>query len=164
MSQARELGLSRDVLTKLVSRGRLLRVGHGLYKLACPLPYSEAYAPYAQAVAQVGPEAYLFGESVLAMLQLAPTNPRHMFVATPRRVRKRFDEGYRVRQVVSGSAVAYYESVPSQSAADAIRSCIGHMMRERLELAIANGVKKEYFDEATARLLRKEVRSHGEET
>lgn len=163
-AQAKSLGISRDILTKLVARGRLLRVGHGLYKLACPLPFSEDYAPYAQAVAQVGPEAYLYGESVLAMLRLAPTNPKRMYVATPRRVRKHFDEGLQVRQVVDAQSVSYYENVPSQSAADAILSCVGHMMTDRLEQAIDNGVKKDYFDMATARRLRKEVRAYVEKT
>ena len=139
-----------------------MRVGHGLYKLACPLPYSEDFAPYAQAVAQVGPDAYLYGESVLAMLKLTPTNPKRMYVATPRRVRKRFDEGLRVRQVAGAQDVTYYGSVPSQSAAAAILCCIGHIMTGRLEQAIVNGVKKDYFDATTARKLRKEVCAHGE--
>ena len=161
-AQAKSIGISRDILTKLVSRGKLLRVGHGLYKLACPLPYSEDFAPYAQAVAQVGSDAYLYGESVLAMLKLSPTNPTRMYVATPRRVRKHFDEGLRVLQVEGTQDVTYYGSVPSQSAADAIRCCIGHIMTDRLEQAIVNGVKKDYFDATTARKLRKEVCAHGE--
>ena len=161
-ARAKELGISRDVLTKLVSRGRLLRVGHGLYKLACPLPYSEDFAPYAQAVALVGPEAFLYGESVLAMLRLAPTNPKRMYVATPRRVRKRLTAGLEVLQLARTDDVTYYESVPSQPAESAILSCIGHLMCGRLEQAIDTAVRKEYFDEATARRLRKEVRRHGE--
>lgn len=100
----------------------MLRVGHGLYKLACPLPYSEDYAPYAQAVALVGPEAYLYGESVLAMLRLAPTNPKRMYVATPRRVRKQLNAGLEVLQQIQTGDVTYYENVPSQPAASAILS------------------------------------------
>lgn len=96
------------------------------------------------------------------MLKLAPTNPKRMYVATPRRVRKRFDDGLEVLQMQTGDEVTYYESVPSQSAADAIRCCIGHIMRDRLQQAIDNGLKKEYFDDMTAHGLRKEIRTHGE--
>lgn len=163
-ARAKALGIARDVLTKLVSRGRLLRVGHGLYKLACPMPYSADYEPYAQAVALVGPEAYLYGESVLAMLQLTPTNPKRMYVATPRRVRKRFDAGFNVRQQSPCDDVAYYEGVPGQSVADAIRSCIGLMMSDRLDAAIENGLKKELIDGKTARMLHREVCRNGEKT
>jgi len=98
------------------------------------------------------------------MLKLAPTNPKRMYVATPRRVRRRFDAGLEVLQMRTGDEVAYYESVPSQSAADAIRCCIGHMMRDRLRQAADNGLKKEYFDDVTARELRREIRTHGEKT
>ena len=36
-------------------------------------------------------------------------------------------------------------------------------MTGRLEQAIVNGVKKDYFDAATALKLRKDVRAHGED-
>lgn len=163
-ARAKTLGISRDILTKLVARGKLLRVGHGLYKLACPMPYSEDYAPYAQAVALVGPEAYLYGESVLAMLRLAPTNPKRMYVATPRRVRKRFEEGYVILQLCPCEDLTYYESVPSQKVADAIRCCVGSVMRERLEQAIDNGLRLEYLDEEIAKTLKSEVRNYGQAT
>jgi len=160
-AQARGLGISRDVLTKLVSRGKLLRVGHGLYKLACPMPYSADYAPYAHAVALVGPEAYLFGESVLAMLRLAPTNPKRMYVATPNRVRKSFAEGFVICQHRPCEDLTYYESVPSQKVADAIRSCMGTVMRSRLEQAIEMSLHRDYIGSDEARILRKELCSHG---
>lgn len=51
-------------------RGRVEKVGHGLYRLAKWVPGSNG--PYAWAVAAVGPDAVLCGESVIAMLELAP--------------------------------------------------------------------------------------------
>ena len=157
VAKAKEMGIRKDVLYKLVSRGRLERVGHGLYKLACPMPYSGDYAPYAQSVALIGPEAYLYGESVLAMLHLAPTNPKMMFVATAVRVRKKLEKGFVVLQNVPCSNVAYYEGVPSQTAADAIRSCFGTMMPDRLHQAINEGVRREFLEAGEARKLKREL-------
>ena len=71
---AQKMGVPAIELVKLAKRGRLIHVGRGLYRLAryVPTPYDS----YAEAVALVGPEAYLFGESVIAMHGLAPTNPK----------------------------------------------------------------------------------------
>ena len=162
-AKAKEMGIRKDVLYKLVARGRLERVGHGLYKLACPMPYSGDYAPYAQSVALIGPEAYLYGESVLAMLHLAPTNPKMMFVATPARVRRRLEKGFVVFQNAPCSNVAYYEGVPSQTVADAIRACFGTMMPDRLHQAIDEGVRKELLEESDAERLRGELNGRNKE-
>ena len=163
VAKAKEMGIRKDVLYKLVARGRLERVGHGLYKLACPMPYSEDYAPYAQSVALIGPEAYLYGESVLAMLHLAPTNPKMMFVATSVRVRKKLESGFVVLQNIPCSKVVYYEGIPSQPVADAIRSCFGTMMPDRLRQAIDEGVRKECLDASEARQLKKELNERNKE-
>lgn len=40
----------------------------------------------------MGADAYLYGESVLAMFSLCPTNPTKVFVATPKRVRRKLSE------------------------------------------------------------------------
>ena len=160
-AQAKELGITKETLSKLAHRGRLDRIGYGLYRLACPMPYSSDYAPYAQSVALVGPEAYLYGESVIAMLRLAPTNPAVMFVATPARVRKRLERGFKVIKTPPCEHLEYYEGVASQPVAEAIRSCLGTMMPDRLEAAVVNSVRKGYVGHGESRKLLKEIRNHG---
>lgn len=56
---------------------RVTKVGHGLYQLTQWIP--EQNDAYAWAVMSVGPDAVLYGESVIAMLGLAPTNPTRTF-------------------------------------------------------------------------------------
>jgi len=73
-------------MSRLASDGRLQRLGHGLYRIKHYSPTLND--PYAEAVALVGADAYLFGKSVIAMHRLAPTNPARITVATPRRIRK----------------------------------------------------------------------------
>ena len=77
--QAVEVGVPGIELAKLAHRGRLENVSRGLYRLARWVP-DDAY-PYAEAVARMGEGSYLYGESVIALLGLAPTNPALMFVA-----------------------------------------------------------------------------------
>jgi hypothetical protein len=63
-AQAREAGAAPSEFNRRCADGRLLRHGHGVYKLArwVPTPYDA----YAEAVALVGGGAYLHGESLLA--------------------------------------------------------------------------------------------------
>lgn len=80
-AQAREAGITNNELVQYAKRGRVTKVGHGLYQLTQWVP--EQNDAYAWAVMSVGPSAVLYGESVIAMLGLAPTNPTRTFVATP---------------------------------------------------------------------------------
>lgn len=76
---------------------------------------------------------YLYGESVLAMLDLAPTNPSYICVATPNRTRKSLPESIRLMKSSGDDIIAFYEGIPSQSVASAIRSARHTMMDERLK-------------------------------
>ena len=72
-AQARELEVSNTELVQQARRGKLVRVARGVYRM--PIwPYQEA-APYAIAVKAAGERAHLYGESVIALLGLAPTGP-----------------------------------------------------------------------------------------
>ncbi|MDD2588409.1 MAG: type IV toxin-antitoxin system AbiEi family antitoxin domain-containing protein [Atopobiaceae bacterium] len=132
--EARELGISNNELVQFAHRGKLTRLGQGLYRVEWYSPTEED--PYAEAVALAGPDAFLWGESVLGLLKLAPTNPAYIQVATTRRVRRTLPPHIRLTHVEEGAPVTSYVGIPSQPAADAIRSCMGHMMPERLAEAV----------------------------
>jgi predicted transcriptional regulator of viral defense system len=130
-AEAKELGVSDKEMSALTKRGRLIRRGHGVYKLARYIP--TPYDAYAEAVALVGRGAYLYGESVIAMLGLAPTNPARIFVATPARTRKVLPGHITV--VSASDTTVQYEGILSQSVFDAIGACQKTMMPKRLEEA-----------------------------
>lgn len=127
--EAREMGISYKEMSALASRGMIERRGHGVYRLArwVPTPNDR----YAEAVALVGPDSYLWGEAVLAMHGLALVNPRTLTVANPRRVRRKLPIWVKAVSGAEGAAMSY-EGVPSQSILDAIRTCKGKVMPERL--------------------------------
>lgn len=128
-AEARDLGITKTEIKRWVDTGRLTRRGHGLYKLVHYTPTE--YDRYAEAVALVGPEAYLYGESVLAMHNLALVNPAKISVATKKRVRRKLPEWVKVVSIKDGKNTAY-EGIPSQSIADAIRECEHAVMGSRL--------------------------------
>jgi len=139
-AEARELEISDKEMNSLTKRGRLTRRGHGVDKLARYVPTPND--AYAEAVALVGPKANLFGESVLDMLGLAPTNPARVFVATPVRMRKKLPEHIVV--VKANDNVNHYEGIRSQNLVDAVLACKRTMMPERLVEA-TNEASKQGF-------------------
>ncbi|WP_455139244.1 type IV toxin-antitoxin system AbiEi family antitoxin domain-containing protein [Thermophilibacter sp.] len=139
-AQARQVGVSNNELVQYARRGRVTRVGHGLYQLSRWVPGKND--PYAWAVASVGPDALLYGESVIAMLGLAPTNPNRIFVATPKRTRRKLPGNLVVEHIDRIEPSAIYDGIPCQSAYDAITSCEGKMLPERL-VAAANEARRQ---------------------
>jgi len=143
-AQAKKLGVSDKEMNALTKRGRLVKRGHGVYKLARYIP--TPHDAYAEAVALVGPEAYLYGESVIALLGLAPTNPARVFTATPARTRKRLPEHIVI--VKAHDEPACYEGIPAQSIPDAIAACHRTMMPERLEEAVKEARRQGFITDA----------------
>lgn len=129
-ARARELGVTNNELVQYARRGKLDRIGQGVYRLTHYL--STEYDSYAEAIALVGPGAFLWGESVIALLGLAPTNPANLHVASPQRSRKKLPPFIKVEKAKSGYKPTYYEGIPSQRVPDAIRACRGKMMGNRL--------------------------------
>lgn len=141
-AQARVVGVTNNELVQYARRGRVAKVGHGLYQLTRWVP--EQNDAYAWAVMMVGPGAVLYGESVIAMLGLAPTNPTRTFVASPRRIRRKLPENLKVRWVEGIEPGAIYDGIPCQNVHDAILTCKGKVLPDRL-LAAAEAARAQGF-------------------
>lgn len=140
---AAEAGVPPIELAKLAHRGRLENLSRGLYRLARWVP-DDAY-PYAEAVARMGRGSYLYGESVIAMLGLAPTNPAYLFVASPKRTRRMLPENIRVKRALPDDTVTAYDGVPSQHVKNAISAARCSMPADRLEDAAKNARDSGYL-------------------
>jgi len=155
-ADAKEMGIPVVELGKLYKRGRLNRVGHGIYRIIHYIP--TPLDGYADAVALVGKDAYLFGESVLAMHNLAPTNPATIKVATPHIVRKNLPPYIVIIMRSNDKQIAMYEGIPSQSVTDAIRACKKTMMSDRLLGAASEARKQGLISEKEMAELSKEIK------
>jgi len=142
-AKAKKLGISDKEMNALTKRGRLVRRGHGVDKLTHYVPTQND--AFAEAVALVGTGSYLYGEPVIAMLGLAPTNPSRVFVATPARIRKELPDHIVI--VKANDDVTHYEGIPSQRLTDAIAACKKTMMPERLEEAAREAGRQGYITE-----------------
>ena len=123
-------------MSALAKRNRLVHKGYGVYRLATHYQPSE-YDGYAEAVLLGGEGAMIWGESVLAMHDLALVNPPAIEVATDRRVRRTLPPWIQLlRRKVQN--LEYYQGIPCQPLAEAFRTCKGAVMNERL----ADGIRK----------------------
>ncbi|MGV8083717.1 MAG: type IV toxin-antitoxin system AbiEi family antitoxin domain-containing protein [Coriobacteriia bacterium] len=155
-AEARTLGVPSIDLVKMARRGKLYRVGHGVYRLTRYVPTE--FDKYAEAVTLVGEGSYVYGESVLAMFDLAFVNPRRITVATPARVRKALPTYIEVVSAKADTEVTQYEGVPSQSVADAFRTSRRTVMTERLLPAVEDARRQGLVSEREAKELKKEIK------
>ena len=131
---AADEGIHRKQLLAWEKMGRLERCGRGVYRLNHYVPTPLDH--YAEAVALVGHGAIIYGDGVLAMHNLALVNPPQIQVAVDHRVRRNLPRWIRLVKKPANARVVPFEGVPCQSVADAIRTCRGSVMKERLVDAI----------------------------
>jgi len=153
-AQAQRVGVTGVEMNRFVQNGRLERLGQGVYQLTkyIPTPYDQ----YAIAVALVGDGAFIHGESVLAMHNLALVNPFKMSVATPKRVRKKLPKWITIVAADKEETPTNYEGIPSQSVANALY-CRRSVIKERLVDAVHDASHEGLIDEATEKKLLKDL-------
>ena len=148
------LGIPGIELVKLAHRNRLKGLGNGVYRLVRYVP-SES-DPYALAVARVGKDAFLWGESVIALLGLAPTNPNRIYVATPHRIRRKLPNEIELIRVPDDEKTTFYEGIPCQRAISALYACRHTIMPKRLKQALKRGRAEGYITAQEERWLKEE--------
>lgn len=153
-AMARNAGVKSYELDRWMKIGRLERPVRGVYRIANYPP--STIEPYALAVLAVGEKAAIYGESVLGMLNLIPTNPAWIYVASPVRVRRKVGGGIRIVKARI-NAVEHNDGVPMQSVADAIRATRGAVRRDRRIRAADEGLRRGYVSESEYRKLMEEL-------
>ena len=154
-SDAASVGVERSELARYANDGRLEHRGRGVYRLVrwIPTPYDR----FAEAVALVGKDSMIFGDGVLAMLDLAFANPRAIPVATDRRVRKALPGWISLVRIEDMGQRTSYMGVPCQHVTDAILACQGRIMSERLIQAAKKARHEGWIDGAMERRLKRTI-------
>ncbi|MEX3504774.1 type IV toxin-antitoxin system AbiEi family antitoxin domain-containing protein [Corynebacterium sp. LK2510] len=132
LDDADELGVPAVEVHKMARRGVVKRVGVGVYR-HLDLP-TTLYTEFAVAVRSVGANAYLAGESVLHMHDLAFVNPRGITVGTPDRLRRKVPPQVTVmeRRAVEAEDLTTYWGVPSETVSKALTDGINYLMEDRV--------------------------------
>lgn len=116
-AQALELGVGAADMVSMARNRKLVRIGHGVYKLEMHSPGQ--YDDYAAAVALVGETGFVRGASSLAMRGLLPFDPSCMYLGVSRRLRRNLPPGYSVKRVAEPD-IEYVEGIPVERITSAI--------------------------------------------
>jgi predicted transcriptional regulator of viral defense system len=154
-SEAKMLGIPNVELVKLAHRGRLRRLGHGVYRIAhyIPTPYDK----YAEAIALVGRGTAIYGESVLTMHGLALVNPADIYIAAQSRIRKKLPTFIQIIYPGAPLDLVEYEGILSQSVFQAIQVSRSRIMTDRLMEAASEAERQGLISRTEAGIVRKEL-------
>jgi predicted transcriptional regulator of viral defense system len=146
--QALDRGVPQAELSKMVSRGRLEHVAHGVYRVPL-IPYSE-YTRFMLALLWTGaPEAALSHETALDAYGVSDINPTliHVTVAKSRRIRRSGGQGYAVHyQDLDSAKLTWWEGMRIVTLPAAIEQCIeSGVQRYLIRQAIERGGEKYHF-------------------
>jgi len=126
-----ELGIDRNRLYRMSHWSGLTRVAHGVYRFDGVPPTSKD--EYMEVVLRVGRDAFLQGESVLALHSLALVNPRVIHVGVPRRVRRRLPANIELQErYLPAEHLTRYDGILCTTVSQALLDCVPHLMKERL--------------------------------
>ena len=142
-ARAKDMGISNMALVQLARRGRLIHIRRGVYRLAQYVPTE--YDDYAQAVTSVGDGAYLYGESVIALLNLAPTNPTYIYVAFKGHSRKRLPKEIVLKLSPQDYSSTQLQGIPCQRVGDAILAAAATVSSDRLSKAAKEAYRTGYL-------------------
>lgn len=141
-AQAVEEGVSHAELSTMVTRDRLERVAHGVYRVP-QVPATE-FDQYQLAVLWTGvPEACLSHDSALAAWEISDINPDriHLTVARHRRIRRAGGEQYAIHhEDLDAEQVIWWQGVRTVDVSTAIGQGIAsgvptYLIRQALEQA-----------------------------
>lgn len=149
-ADARSLGVPPVELRKLAQRGKLTNIKRGLYQF--PQLTGSMNESYLLATLNVGKDAYLVADAVLAFHDLAQVNPRAIRVGTKLRVRHQLPAQVILADFsVPENQIEIRDGVRTTRVAQAIIDCKGFVMRERLLDALTNAIERGLVTSAETR-------------
>ena len=153
---AAALGVPAVELRKLAHRGRLVNVGHGLYRIAA-YPHG-ARDEYMRAALWPAGRGVISHQAALALWELADVNPARIDVSVPNpyRPRRRGGTEYRIWTVdIDPEDVDYVDGVPVTVPQRAIVEAAQAGLAPRfVEQAIQNGRRRGLIGRATETAIR----------
>lgn len=148
--QAGDAGVPAVEVRKLAARGALERVGYGVYRhLGVPV---DTRTELAAKLAEAGEGAYLEGDTVLAMFDLALVNPAQIYIGTPYRRRGRAPSHTVIthRSDMPEDDLTVYDGLRCVTVRRALLDAVPHLIGDRALDAVADARRRELIDEVEA--------------
>lgn len=148
--QADDAGVPAVEVRKLAARGALERVGYGVYRhVGVPI---DVRTELAAKLAEAGQDAYLEGDTVLAMFELALVNPSQIYIGTPHRKRGQAPRHTVIttRPNTPEDDLTVYDGLRCVTVRRALLDAIPHLIGDRALDAVADAQRFDLIDEVEA--------------
>ena len=153
-AEAEKLGMSNAEIVQQAAKGKIERVARGVYRM--PVWPAQEQDAYAIAVKAAGEDACLYGESVVTMLRLAPTNPSKMWIASTKRNRRNLGHNIQfVRRTDFQSELV--EGIACQPISKAILSAAKTLGNKRAIDASKKALSEGFITKEEAETIEKEL-------
>jgi predicted transcriptional regulator of viral defense system len=153
-AQAKKASVPAVELRKLAYRGALENRGYGVYKIT-DVSVTK-FDQFAEIVYRIGDGAFLAGETVLALHDLAQVNPGKISVLATKRVRTKLPKYVHVTTgAITPNEISNIDGIPAITVERALRDCKATIMPERFKAAVYEAKINGYLTKAeAAQLLR----------
>lgn len=156
-AQAKAMGVYPAELYRWCKSERLTKLNRGVFRLTA-YPMYGWVSDMAAILASIGDGAFLYGESALQLYNLCSTRSYVVTVGYPHRLRKaNLSKGISVIKTPTDYKTKYHNGIATQSPAEAIKSCVGVLERDRLIEAIDEAENQGYLTPHEAAELRAEI-------
>lgn len=148
--RAEDAGVPAVEVRKLAARGALERLGYGVYRhTGVPV---DQWTELAAALAVAGEDAFLEGDTVLAMFGLALVNPPKIHVGTLRRRRAQPPRNTVVtsRPHMPEGDLTTYQGLRAVTVRRALLDGIDHLLGERVLEAVDEAQRRDLIDDLEA--------------
>lgn len=150
-AEAEDCGVPAVEVRKLAARGALTRVGHGVYRHN-GVPAVYPWTGLREKLAIVGHDAFLEGDTVLSMFDLALVNPYKHYIGTLRR-RRTAPPPHTVvtfRPAMADEDLTTYEGLHSVTVRRALLDAVPIVLTERVLDAVADAQRRDLITELEA--------------
>jgi hypothetical protein len=144
--EAFDAGVPAVQLRQLAARGALERLGHGVYRHT-GVPRGTR-TELAAALAAAGDGAFLEGDTVLALWDLALVNPARIYVGTTRRTRRALPRHVLVtsRPAAVWKDLTTYDGLRSVTVRWALLDATGRLIGDRVLDAVDHAIRQDLLD------------------
>lgn len=158
IAMAAEAGVPAVELRKLTQRGALSRVGRGVYEI--PFLAGDNFSNHAQITEIVGKQSFVYGVSVLSMLDIGLSDPNKVHIGFAGRVRKQMPGWVLIHRVSKDATFTYYDGVRSQNLFEVLQNEIGHVESIRVRSDIEEAHRREFIDDYERAALMQQLDAH----
>ena len=141
---ARARGVPDVELRKLAARGAVEKRERGVYRDPY-YPAADEFDFLREIILTLGAGVHACGETALQVTGIGELNPKNVYLASPRRHRRKVPRTWRIRSAPADTQVKKYHGIPSQPVAEALVEVRPTVMTDRWEAMVEDAYQEGFI-------------------